>query len=550
MYKELIGSLSRPIGVIDIEITRDNYNLDIFSVIKNQTQLKVLWIRINDKTNEIKFKIPSGSLPDSLKELSISNNDYTKKPVEDRLYDVLGLGSIGGTALEKLELDYDFIFHPLIKWTPEEIIPESVNELVIYQWDFRRDCIKSLKPFPSSIESLYIEVTSDDQEEDSNIPMKPGVILPKGLIQFGLDRLTLAGGKIHIEDGAIPSSVKYMEHYHIVDSIQKGVFPNSIIDFNIDSEFLPVIEPESIPSSVKSLGISFMSKYSFPREALPKNLTQLSISCELTNPLLRSGLLPETLVDLKIKEKVDSDTCLPSSLTSLDCIFHTIKTGLLPSTLTTLVLRGQVQEIDIGSIPLSTKKIHFWQSILCPIVPGMLNFGLSVIKIWKPIKLIAPFSIPQTVTTLEINFDPTFRTMLSDIIPDSVQRLVIISSQVIPLPFQMTLPSHLKSLSTQYILDSNTVPLPKTIESLCLPIINDSNLLPQYINSILSYFQIESLIKISIRNSLDLLSLGINDPYLYYKESHINRFDEGFISKQNIFPFLSSFFFRRIKNLN
>eukprot|EP01132_Coremiostelium_polycephalum_P010090 gene10090-12376_t len=378
----------------------------------------------------LEFKIPKGSLPDSVHMLSLMVVVENHKRKEFNFKETLEKGSLP-QSVTLLTIDHLFFKHDI------QLIPESVCNLVIINFNFVSGDTNLV---PSSVRTLFLEGNQD-------IPLEPGC-LPSTITELHLgDSMPPFTPLV---PGVIPSSVRSINLGSYDYPLSPGLFPESLEELHMGHRFNQVIKPGTLPN-VRSLSTSFYFLENFENGSIPSTVTLFhSLS---TIPLLRSALLPSTLTHLIIRELEFPDTKLPDSLVYLECSFSNITKELFSNCkfLQTIKFQGQKLQIENGAIPDSVIRLEFSNKIEILITREILPPNLRELIFYKD------FSSKINEVDTNNQQPPVF-------IPDSVRIL-----QFQKINFQMKkgfLPEGLLGLHVMGAVPLEDIHIPESIQEL------------------------------------------------------------------------------------
>eukprot|EP01132_Coremiostelium_polycephalum_P005499 gene5499-6851_t len=423
------------------------------------------------------FRIPKGCfLSDSLTELTLldidSKIDFGGNVIEE--------GSIPG-SVHSLKIDHRFF-----KNDPIRLIPSSVTDLFVYNWF---SCQGDTDLIPSTVRMLSIERLLDPL--NSAMAFSPGCF-PSGLTSLSIPRLQT----IQIQDGVIPRSVKKFKIISRAE-LKTGAIPDTVEDLTI-FKYERIFSPGIIPNGVKSMCVDFYSstvrgqvivKGSFP-ESLEK-LVALSLAPSFLSLLEEdegddSGLVPRGLKHLETFERWSPKTKLPPTLTYLYCNFDTIKVGLLPPTLKTLIIQSELKVLEIGSIPDSLTEFEHFLALRIPIVEGMLPESITTLKITVPPTIPFPF-IPNSVKYLKLDARREGKEYLEvpdGSLPDSIEKIIFFGSKIrIPSGLLPRNIKHLEFNPGNGVLSLINFIIPPTINYITYPLDLSVDIVPNLLSS-------------------------------------------------------------------
>eukprot|EP01132_Coremiostelium_polycephalum_P002441 gene2441-3011_t len=276
------------LALISISIQKEK-DIEILEYIKGSTTIKVMNIRIYGQ-----FKIPKGSMPDSVERLSISlftKHEHGEDPT--RFSNILEEGTIP-SSVKHISID-----HPIIKYNAKGLIPDTVTGLNLFNWSYTpgevdilppkieklsissRDKYPQLGAFPPSITDLEITFSINNP-------------ILKGVLPESIKSLKLAGISCPLEIGSLPSKLKtfcVLSSFSPIDIIpMKGIIPESLTELSLQraiSHFNLDLIPKSSLAYLKICGLEksplrnykFQSIYQeFPKGLLPPNLKSLDIA--------------------------------------------------------------------------------------------------------------------------------------------------------------------------------------------------------------------------------------------------------------------------------
>eukprot|EP01132_Coremiostelium_polycephalum_P005496 gene5496-6847_t len=488
--------------------------------------------------NESDFKIPSGSIASkTLKTLWIifKGGSYGKK---DFKYDqLLELNSIPDTV-ENLTIDHRFIrLNPL----GLKLIPPSVTMLGFHNWDSKEGEVELVPMSVKHLSILYFDRFNQD-----NVVFSPGSI-PPSIISLGL------GSSVDFLVGSIPNSVKIL-YFPPKIQLKPGILPDSIeeLDFGFGTANQDFQQPGIIPNGIKSIfSYDPGASINFSPGSLPPSLEKIN-----SNSIqeLQDDTLPTGLTHLDISSFLGpSLKTLPPNLTILSCKFSSITKGFLPPTLTTLTIKSNVEEIEIGSLPDSLTSLKFEKLVQIPLVKGVLPPFLKKVEFTCGISSKSGSFpvIPPSVITLALggsnSSDPELPIGVGDL-PDSIEEIEFLN--FVP-PQQMpkgVIPSRLKKIKDSGVFskfDITQAHLPDTIQSLEILAIGKGSLSATDVST-QKYFtnlfnNCKSLLQITIKKDI-YLSFDCNDPYIYYQRRSLDKTVDGFLLKSNFITFINTEF--------
>ncbi|KAN0042387.1 hypothetical protein ACTFIV_004951 [Dictyostelium citrinum] len=300
----------------------------------------------------------------------------------------------------------------------------------------------SSEMIPNSIETLYFGYFHDQR-------------LLKGAIQSNIKELYIPGynSNHQLSEGDICDGVESFEMAGYSQqaelTFKKGVLPNTITKLriyhpNFSDQYTDeqLLTDRVIPTSVKSIIIEAMSDgMTLIKDFIPPSVTELflmgseiiikpnSLPCNLSllilddsfNTKISVGMLPSSLKELKFHSDIQFEHgSLPNALE----IFrnnHSVIRGECPN-------NSWNQKIGAGFFPPSIAYIDFGKSFNQEIQVGDLPSGanLKTIKFGRYFtQSIIPFSIPNTVTDLDLGESLTNPPLLPNSIPSSVIKLTL-----------------------------------------------------------------------------------------------------------------------------
>lgn len=232
----------------------------------------------------------------------------------------------------------------------------------------------------------------------------------------------------------------------IIDPILRGFIPDSVkhIKFHVIQE---PIEIRVIPEGVETIENFWECDHPLPIGILPKSLKSISFS-NRQNEALKPGMVPNSLEILNFENCDDQPhrfTHFPTNLKELTCGSSTnfeteYPINFFPDTLETLNFKSLNQPLVEHLFPQQlttlTLSYNFNQEILPGILPGSLTkliidnyagtllvgsipFGVKDLKL-KIVNEIEDFAIPQSVTTLYLELVGYVHRLNSTMIPSSV----------------------------------------------------------------------------------------------------------------------------------
>ncbi|EFA75123.1 hypothetical protein PPL_11197 [Heterostelium album PN500] len=299
-----------------------------------------------------KLKIISGSLPNTLEKITIYNrlNDYVlPNSVRTMKFDCRNQQFISGLFPQSLEsLELAMHLHPLVEnslpnlkslhlssYNPTSIVnignlPTSLQTLVFeYGYFGRIENISAISQFqrlttiegcrlewvaslPPSVTSLKFSACFQDTNN-----IEPGVI-PSTITNLYFADI----GKVKLQSGSIPSSVRKLTILGYKYDLEAGVIPIGVKEFYILLRSA-IFTVECIPSTVESLKITiFLNCHRFKSvdlHSLP-SIKKLSLGIRNT----KISKFPPNLESLKFKLSGDAEllySSLPSTLKELTLIY-------------------------------------------------------------------------------------------------------------------------------------------------------------------------------------------------------------------------------------
>eukprot|EP01132_Coremiostelium_polycephalum_P007822 gene7822-9633_t len=386
---------------------------------------------------ETLIKIPSGSLPESITELSLYNT-----VVQNISYQgVLSRGSIP-SRVEKLCLK-----HMLFRHDAEGLIPPSVKELTVMGWyskegdqnlippsitqlsiiSFQMNQVSSpcqLFPgvFPDTINSIWLDNIRFDNiitTTTTTTTMNEGYLIPIGckslvlgrgfqyngsltnIIPPSLETLMIKANRSG-DDIELPNGLKYLETSrnwrlptnfpisvlhsltHLtcsLETITPGILPPNITSLTLSSQVIS-IEIDSIPTTVTSITFDEEIRFSIQKETLPSSIIELKFNRGI-HKSTQFPIIPNHTTTLLIELKDDSQI---------------IQSGSLPESLTELEYI-----LEIGSIPDSVKKLYLDHLLIKHDPHGLVPKSVEILNLEKFHSLQGEFNIiPIGVRTLKI----------------------------------------------------------------------------------------------------------------------------------------------------
>ncbi|KAN0006530.1 hypothetical protein ACTFIU_003243 [Dictyostelium citrinum] len=297
-------------------------------------------------------------------------------------------------------------------------------------------CILHIKGFtpemiPNSIETLYFGYFHDQR-------------LLKGAIHSKIKELYISGynSNHQLSEGDICEGVESFEmpgySQQAELSFKKGVLPNTITKLriyhpNFSDQYTDeqLLTDRVIPTSVKSIVIEAMSAgMTLIKDFIPPSVTELflmgseitikpnSLPCNLSllilddgfNTKISVGMLPSSLKELRFRSDIEFEHgSLPNALEIFKNNHHVIR-GQCPND-------SWNQKIGADFFPPSIAYIDF---VIYP------DANLKTIKFGRYFtQSIIPFSIPNTVTDLDLGESLTNPSLLPNSIPSSVIKLTL-----------------------------------------------------------------------------------------------------------------------------
>eukprot|EP01132_Coremiostelium_polycephalum_P005505 gene5505-6859_t len=491
------------------EIHLNNYQ-PIFDFIPHLNKLVELKLVIIDYKC---IKIPKGVIPTlgTLKKVTIFVGGNYRK-LYQYTGETLEIDTIPSTVTN-LEID-----HLLFKNRDPRLIPESVQVMVIKNWTYISE---EKLVIPHSVWKLTIEnlILSD--------PITSGYF-PSTLKEIYFK--SLMGPYFYVKlyalsPGCFPDQIKHLSLSDLAIPLSFGMIPDSVESLSIYG-MDGTIPPGIIPKSVRSVCLNFGRHVSNP---IPEDTEKIVVSYLPIS--LDKQMFPSTLTHLTLGEQCPTVRSFPESLEFLDCHSTIIIIGLLPISLRTIIFRGEMKRIDIGSIPPYLTKLEFHRKIeTVPILRGHLPESLLELKIANHTPTPFP-CLPQSLISLDLrgNHFQKIPSNLDGGIPESVLHVKLTRIGPNQIPKQGMLPSRLTSLEIKSIECPNSTEsvtdffVPNTIQEFTLiekPIDDKyketiKKLLIKLININNETTNTRLIINIE---KLKFMTFGSSDPYVYILE--------------------------------
>eukprot|EP01132_Coremiostelium_polycephalum_P003216 gene3216-4028_t len=397
------------------------------------------------------------------------------------------------------------------KLFPRGSIPNTVTKVSLLV----DDSIKDQYNYSGTIEQGTIPVSTEFVELNHLMfKYDPCGLLPVGLTDLKVHQFKYDCGEKTTK--LFPMGLKklYLGDTPMDGDLQPGCLPNSLVSLDFGKSLHKdniLLLPGVIPDGLLELRISFSTdnkETDAMISSFPKSIEKLVINCLKIKTSLQTisngkkSLILEGSTFLK-QELPPSGRFdqfnFPPFLQKLKINAFRIQNGSLPHSLKILHIKG-VSKIKKGSLPQSITELTI-KSIFFKLKPGVLPQNLKI--------LLGNFSI--------INHENT--------LPDSIESL-----EYCPLCQENIkyLPKNLKHLKISGNVSLDITNFPETLESICFisPLHPTSLIQSLFTNSRLPNF------KRILSHSINFLSIGFEDPYIYFYSENGNK--EGYIKKSNI----------------
>eukprot|EP01132_Coremiostelium_polycephalum_P009359 gene9359-11493_t len=357
---------------LDIQIRKDT--LDLYKLFFNQLSssiwsslgnLEELFITIESLSNsddlikEVKFPIlKCGSIPSTVTGLTIIMLTYITD--QFNYNGVIEEGSIPDSVTTLL------IDHRLIKNDPSRLVPSSVKNLTLSNWNNNDREFDSIPPWITTLILMNVM-----QEK-----------FTPGCFPSSITNLEIISG-VPMIPNLFPNSIKKLE-FKTYQQLIPGVIPNSVETLCFSSYWNQSIDCDIIPERVRSLNINNFRVVDFPGP-LPSGLKHLQVT-SYKDQNYRS--VCPGLTTLSIKTRGQTTNIFPSTLTFLDTDItritieklkfsgdykhKSIGKGVLPSKLKVLDFSKCTNEL-----PFDPKSIYIPNSVQ---IVKMLIYSSSVLK--------------------------------------------------------------------------------------------------------------------------------------------------------------------------
>eukprot|EP01132_Coremiostelium_polycephalum_P010230 gene10230-12546_t len=292
---------------------------------------------------EDRLQIPAGSIPNTVRSLSLKINSYRLIPRELEFQGTIVPGTIPSSVIT-LTIDSRILVEP-------GLIPESVTSIKITDWSYTTDGLKLRDLIPPSVKKLEFGFTS-----------------------------------------------------HYIDVLPPGYFPSTLEEISFVNCYYPhTLQPGVLPSSLKILRMGNRLKKlkidkleSPPIIDLPPNLKELTTTQQISNFPSEELSSMCTLLKLNTNSLV---TYVPPTIRSLRCNLEKIYKGLLPDGLVKLELVPNIESIEPNSIPDSVQEIVFYNQVNFKITENMLPPRLKTLVFWGGISYSIPYPIIPSTNT-------------------------------------------------------------------------------------------------------------------------------------------------------
>eukprot|EP01132_Coremiostelium_polycephalum_P008458 gene8458-10389_t len=410
---EFINNIEITVTTVSLE-----YNLPTFLKVINESPLmklekfKIQYELMGQVSNLDHIKIPTGVFQSSIRELIILVNWDENCPFQE----ILQVGSIPD-GLNRLLID-----HRLVRHNPLQLIPTSVKDLLFYYWDSAEGEINMVPPTVSELSIIKYNGLNNAENNDQCV-FSPGCFPLHGSLNYL--RLSHIGNRALVK-GVIPDTVRILELSTTVKDqpFVPGVIPDSVTDLTFSSPFNHDLVPSIIPPSVTSLSLHSYYINKIEKGSIPESVTKLNIK-SLAPYGQKLDFLPLSLTHLEDSSK-EILKQFPPTLTYIDCFFESILKDLLPSTLKTLIIRGNIQKIDVGSIPESVTTLIFYEIVRAPLVQGVLPSNVENIEFLSGISSSIKQPVyPPSIKRLAIGGCLSSNNLKITSLPNSLESLVL-----------------------------------------------------------------------------------------------------------------------------
>eukprot|EP01132_Coremiostelium_polycephalum_P003952 gene3952-4937_t len=183
-------------------------------------------------------------------------------------------------------------------------------------------------------------------------------------------------------------------------------------------------------------------------------------------------IVPKSVTDLKIFcYKFPTNVIYPLHLTTLECMFSKIVTGMIPPTVQTLVFLNEVKHIEIGSIPSSVTRLEFTHHKNPPIDPSIIKSLTSLSHLCLKVRNVFDvYEFPESLTYLYVQFrginciETLPKGLKTFIYCSRIHRFQFKTKDLPPTLESLSITLKRLVLSTQF--NNELPPLPETLETL------------------------------------------------------------------------------------
>ncbi|KAM9973516.1 hypothetical protein ACTFIW_010616 [Dictyostelium discoideum] len=455
-----VGGVSE-LGEVDLEIKNKIINLTYMgyemiqycSSFNDYTSLKRIKF-----TNNSMASISGSVFPDTIEEViypwgnssintNLSNLPKSVTSVKNVFYkfslkrEYLAVNQYKPTLPQKLSIPNSIKSISFSKFSKfnQTLIPSQQNEQNNNNED--DDKIK----IPKSITSLDLGINF----------MNGGKILEVGSIPNSIKILDLGYYNLELLENVIPDSVTYLKVYHPNKNqliLPKNSIKSLLIRYNsIIPDNKTSINIESIPSSVTKLDLE-TGVFPIDSNSIPSSVTHLEFR-ENFNIAITKSLLESCKDSLKIIKIPNSFNLIIENDSLNQCLnlktlefYEKVNLGyfnrneigwnkdnlplnFFPISLTSLSLgNGFDQLLKPGLLPQSLRSLYLGSSFNKPLLLNSLPNGLLVLKFNQDSRFNHPIEVgvlPVTLITLEFGYAFSFKITDPNILPKSLQYLVL-----------------------------------------------------------------------------------------------------------------------------
>ncbi|KAN0003760.1 hypothetical protein ACTFIZ_009913 [Dictyostelium cf. discoideum] len=193
--------------------------------------------------------------------------------------------------------------------------------------------------------------------------------------------VSLNGGNSNLEEGDLPSSIRYLKFVDVYNPIlQENSLPDSLVSISFNKKFNQQLNNKIIKNGIKIIEFTGIFNQSLDGW-LPKGLEVLKLGESFQQPILPNQL-PEGLKFLYLDDTYQSTIIygsIPNSIENLRYTVESFSEDKVPVSTTNLKVLANV-DIRIGMIPHNVTNIEFGDSFNCSIEPLALPSSIRSIS--------------------------------------------------------------------------------------------------------------------------------------------------------------------------